>query len=70
MDGHEYVTGRLIQDTLAEYRATAARERLYREHRAPRAPLRFTVGSALVRLGSRIVGADAATRLNTSYRRA
>ena len=70
MDFHEYITGRLIQERLAEYRAAAARERLYQAYRASRPPLRLTVGNALIRLGSWIMGADATTRLKTSYRRA
>jgi hypothetical protein len=68
MDFHEYVTGRLIQDTLAERRADAARERLYEVGRTPRPSLRLRVGSVLIRLGSRLLGADSATNLKTSYR--
>lgn len=70
MDFHEYITGRLIQDTLAEYRADAARERLYQACRTPRPSLRLRVGTVLIRLGSRILGADSTTNLKTSYRRA
>lgn len=68
MDFHEYVTGRLIQETLAERRADAARERMYQTCRTPRPSLRLRVGTVLIRLGSRILGADSATNLKTSYR--
>lgn len=70
MDWHEYVADHLVRERLAEYRAAADRERLYQEHRPPRPPLRLTIGSALIRLGSWITGRDAATSLKTSYRRA
>lgn len=70
MDFHEYITGRLIEETLAEYRAAAARERLYQTYRTPRPSLRLRVGTVLIRLGSRILGADLTTNLKTSYRRA
>jgi hypothetical protein len=67
MDWHEYVTGQLIEERLAEYRRTAARLRLSQEQ--PRTPLRIVVGGALIRLGSWIEG-EAAPGLSTSYRRA
>jgi hypothetical protein len=68
MDFHEYITGRLIQETLAERRADTARERLYQAGRTPRPTLRLRVGTALIHLGSRLLGADSATELRTSYR--
>lgn len=68
MDFHDYVTGRLIDDRLAEYRAAAARERLYQACRTPRPPLRLRVGTVLIRLGARIMGTDSRTNLKTSYR--
>jgi hypothetical protein len=66
MDFHDYVTGQLVKDRLAEMRAYAASERLVAAYRAPRPPLRVAIGGALIRLGSRIVGTE---RLQTSYRR-
>ncbi len=56
MDGHDYVTGGLVETALAERRAVAARERLVRTHRAPRPLFRMAVGTALIRLGSRLAG--------------
>ena len=70
MDWHHYITGQIVEEQLAERRAVAARERLLQTHRAPRPPLRVAVGTVLIRLGSWIVGAEAATRLNTRHRRA
>lgn len=57
MDWHDYVTGELVAQQLAERRATAARARLLRDHREAQRPLRVAVGCALIRLGSWIVGA-------------
>ena len=56
MDWHEYVTGQLVTEQLAERRATAERMRLLRVHRVPRQPVRVAVGCVLIRLGSWIVG--------------
>jgi hypothetical protein len=70
MDWHDYVTSCLVQQALGERRAAAARERLLQAHRLPRPPLRLTVGTALIRLGSRLIGAAASTELKTSYRQA
>ena len=66
MDLHDYITGQLVRDRLAEMRACAASERLFAEHRGPRTPVRVAIGHALIRLGSWIVGTE---RLETSYRR-
>jgi hypothetical protein len=49
MEFHEYITGRLIQEMLAERRADAARERLYQASRPPRPSLRLRVGTVLIR---------------------
>ena len=57
MDGHEYITGKLIEARVAELRAAAARARLVSAHRKPWRPLRTVLGLGLMRLGSRIVGA-------------
>ena len=70
MDWHEYVTGELIADRLGELRAQAALERQVAAYRKPRPPLRATVGGALIRLGSWIVGAEPEKRLKASYRQA
>jgi hypothetical protein len=70
MDWHEYVTGELIGDRLAELRAQAALERRLGEHLPPRPPLRESVGGALIRLGSWLAGTDVEECLKTSYRRA
>jgi hypothetical protein len=70
MDWHDYVTGELVSGQLAERRAAATRARLLKAHRGPRASLRLALGGALIRLGSRLVGTDDATRLTTRYRRA
>ena len=70
MDWHEYITGELIRDRLDELRAQAALERLVSAHRAPRPPLRVTVGGALIRFGAWIVGTEREARLATGYRRA
>ena len=70
MDWHEYVTGELIRERLSELRAQAALERQVVAHRLPRPPLRATVGGALIRLGSWIVGTEPEKRLKASYRRA
>jgi hypothetical protein len=70
MDWHEYVTGELIADRLAELRAQAALERRIAADRSPRPPWRVAIGGALIRLGSWIVGAEPEKRLKTSYRRA
>ena len=70
MEWHEYLTGELIRDRVGELRAQATRERLVSAHRAPRPPLRVSVGGALIRLGSWLVGAERERRLATSYRRA
>jgi hypothetical protein len=51
---HEYLTDVLARDRLAELRALAARESLYRELRPPRRPLRVALGAALVRIGHRL----------------
>ena len=59
MDGHEYITGKLVEARIADLRAAAARERLISTLREPRRPLRAVLGSALIRLGSRIVGTGA-----------
>jgi hypothetical protein len=69
MDWHDYITGELVEARLAERRAEAARERILLAQQE-RQPLRVTVGSALIRLGGWIVGANRATRLKTSVRRA
>ena len=66
MDWHDYVTGELIADRIGQLRAEAALERLIAAHRPPRPPLRATVGGALIRLGSWVVGAQPAERLRTS----
>ncbi len=66
MDLHDYITGELVKDRLAEMREYAASERRFAAYRAPRPRLRVAVGNALIRLGSRIVGTE---RLQTSYRR-
>jgi hypothetical protein len=68
MDWHDYVTGELIEQQLAERRAQAARERLLQAHRAPRSSVRVAIGSALIRLGASIVGPDGATRMNGGSR--
>ena len=68
MDFHEYITGRLIHERLDEYRADAARERMYQAYRTPRPSLRLRVGTVLIHLGSRILGAESVTNLETSYR--
>ena len=65
MDLHDYITGELVKDRLAELHEYAARERLFAAHRRPRPPVRVAVGGALIRLGSWIVGSE----LQTSYRR-
>ena len=52
MDWHDYVTGELIREHLAELREHAARERQIAVDRLPRPPLRAAVGGALIRLGS------------------
>ena len=70
MDWHEYITGELIADRLTELRAEAARQRQVAAHRAPRPPLRATIGRLLIRLGSWIVGPEPEQRLNARYRRA
>jgi hypothetical protein len=70
MDWHEYVTGELIEERLADLRAEAALERQLAACRLPRPPLRVAIGGALIRLGSRIVGAEPAEPLKASYRRA
>ena len=70
MDWHEYVTGELIEQSIAERRAQAAVARLVAAHRPPRPPLRAKIGGALIRLGSWIVGAEPEERLKASYRRA
>jgi len=57
MDWHDYVTGELIQSRLAERRAAAAIERIWRAHRAPRRPVRAVIGAMLMRLGARLTGA-------------
>ena len=57
MDWHDYVTGELVETRLAERRAAAALERLARTYRASRPPFRIAIGSALMRLGSRLGGA-------------
>ncbi len=57
MDWHDYITGRLVETRLAERRAAAALERLVRTHRAPRPPFRIAIGTALIRLGSKLGGA-------------
>jgi hypothetical protein len=56
MDGHEYITGKLVEARIADLRAAAARERLVSAHREPRRRLRAVLGLTLIRLGSRIVG--------------
>jgi hypothetical protein len=63
MDWPEYVTARLVEDRLAAYRANAARVRLSRAGRPPRRSPRVAVGLALIRLGSRMVGARLAGSL-------
>ncbi len=70
MDWHDYVTGELIGDRVAELRAQAALERQLAALRPPRQPLRAAVGSALIRLGSWIVGETPDEGLKASYRRA
>ena len=57
MDWHDYVTGELVETRLAERRAAAALERLAHMQRPPRPPFRTAIGSALIRLGSRLGGA-------------
>ena len=57
MDYHEYVTGELIEQHLAERRAHAAVERLVAAERRPGPGLRVTIGHALIRLGSRMASA-------------
>ena len=70
MDWHEYVTGELIKQSIAERRAQAAAARLVAAHRPPRPPLRVVIGGALIRLGSWLVGTEPEKRLKASYRRA
>ena len=59
MDGHEYITGKLVEARIADLRAAGARARLLNAHREPRRPLRAVLGFTLIRLGSRIVGTGA-----------
>jgi hypothetical protein len=70
MDWHDYITGELIGDRVAELRAQAALERRLAAARPPRRPLRATIGGTLIRLGSWIVGERPDERLKASYRRA
>ena len=59
MDGHEYITGKLVEARIADLRAAAAHARLVSTLRKPRRPLRAALGLTLIRLGSRIVGTGA-----------
>lgn len=70
MDLQEYFADHLARERIAEFRAAADRERLSQEFREPRPPLRVSVGTALIRLGSWITGPTPAADLNTSFRRA
>jgi hypothetical protein len=66
MDGHEYITGKLVEARIADLRAAAARARLISTLRAPRRPLRAVLGLTLIRLGSRIVGTGAVGALRVA----
>ena len=66
MDGHEYITGKLVEARIADLRAAAARARLINTLRAPRRPLRAVLGLTLIRLGSRIVGTKQAAEKGPS----
>jgi hypothetical protein len=59
MDGHEYITGKLVEARIADLRAAAAHARLISTLREPRRPFRAVLGLMLIRLGSRIVAPGA-----------
>ncbi len=59
MDWSEYVTEWLVRESLAERRALAAKDALIRAARPPRRPIRLALGSALIKLGHWLLGAEA-----------
>jgi len=61
MDMNVYAAGILAQSRLAELRDAADRYHLAQTAR-PSRPLRWTVGQALVRLGTRLLGDPAPAR--------
>jgi hypothetical protein len=61
MDLNVYAAGILAQSRLAELREAADRHHLARTVRRPR-PLRWTLGQALVRLGTRLSSSPAPAR--------